>query len=81
MSKKNTSVTLSDHFQEFIKKEVSSGRYNNASEVIRTALRLLQEEEQKMKNLRNALDKGKESDLRDDFDPNEHLKSLHKKHV
>lgn len=78
---KNTSITLSDHFQEFIKKEVSSGRYNNASEVIRSALRLLQDEEQKMENLRNALEKGEESELRDDFNPEEHLKSLHNKHL
>lgn len=78
---KNTSITLSDHFQEFIKKEVSSGRYNNASEVIRTALRLLQDEEQKMRNLREALDRGEESELIDDFDPKEHLKSLHDKHL
>ncbi|MDZ7719872.1 MAG: type II toxin-antitoxin system ParD family antitoxin [Balneolaceae bacterium] len=78
---KNTSITLSDHFQDFIKKEVSSGRYTNASEVIRTALRLLQNEEQKMQNLRNALEKGEESDLREDFDPKKHLKSLHEKHL
>lgn len=78
---KNTFITLSDHFQEFIKKEVSSGRYNNASEVIRTALRLLQDEEQKMRNLRDALERGEESELIDDFDSKDHLKSLHDKHL
>ena len=78
---KNTSITLSNHFQDFIKEEVSSGRYNNASEVIRTALRLLQNEEKKMRNLRDALERGEESELRNDFDPKEHLKSLHDKHL
>ncbi|MBI2421399.1 MAG: type II toxin-antitoxin system ParD family antitoxin [Candidatus Hydrogenedentes bacterium] len=44
-------VNLSEHFAQFIRDCVASGHYNNASEVVRTALRLLeqQQEEHRMK--------------------------------
>jgi len=42
---RNTSILLGEHFEEFISAKVSSGKYNSASEVIRTALRLLEAEE------------------------------------
>lgn len=73
---KNTSISLGEHFESFINKEVKSGRYGSASEVIRTALRLLENEEKKMKILRDALVLGEKSLLHKDFDPKEHLKSL-----
>ncbi|MGV3660670.1 MAG: type II toxin-antitoxin system ParD family antitoxin [Prosthecobacter sp.] len=38
-------VALTSHFEAFIKHLISSGRYNNASEVVRAALRKLQESE------------------------------------
>ena len=50
------------------------------SEVIRTALRLLESEERKLNELRNALIAGEQSGFVEDFDPKEHLKALHKKH-
>jgi antitoxin ParD1/3/4 len=76
---KNTSISLGDHFEKFINNEIQSGRYGSVSEVIRTALRLLENEEQKLKELRNALILGEESGWIDDFNPDEHLKALHKK--
>lgn len=39
-----TSVALSPHFEAFIQETVKSGRYNNASEVVRAALRLLEDQ-------------------------------------
>jgi antitoxin ParD1/3/4 len=76
---KNTSISLGNHFESFINTEVSSGRYNSVSEVIRSALRLLETEEQKIKKLRFALEEGEDSGMIENFDPQAHLKSLHKK--
>ena len=58
---KNTSVTLGDHFEDFIAGQLAQGRYGSASEVIRASLRLLEEHEQKMEALRRALIDGEES--------------------
>jgi len=76
---KNTSITLGDHFENFINGEIKSGRYGSVSEVIRTALRLLESEERKLNDLRNALIDGEQSGFVEDFDSKEFLKTLHKK--
>jgi len=47
-----TSVALSTHFESFVRDQVESGRYNNASEVLRAGLRLL-EDEQNRQQLQN----------------------------
>jgi len=73
---RNTSILLGEHFENFISTEVSSGRYNSASEVIRTALRLLETEELKKKDLNKALAKGEKSGFEKNFDPKAHLKKL-----
>jgi len=39
------SYTLGDHFEEFVRSLVSSGRYASASEVVRDSLRLLEDRE------------------------------------
>ncbi len=78
---KNTSILLGNHFEKFIKNVISTGRYSSASEVIRTALRLLETEEQKTLKLRKALDLGENSNFIDDFNSKEHLQELHKKHL
>ena len=44
-----TSVALSPHFESFIQEQVKSGRYNNASEVVRAALRLLEDQNARAK--------------------------------
>jgi len=76
---RNTSILLGEHFEEFISARVSSGKYNSASEVIRTALRLLEAEEAKMKDLNKALNQGEKSRLVRNFDPKANLKKLHSK--
>ncbi len=78
---KNTSISLGNHFEQFINNEIKSGRYGSVSEVIRTALRLLESEERKLNEIRNALIVGEESGWVKDFNPEEHLKSLQKKYA
>ena len=46
---RNTSISLGNYFEKFIEGRISEGRYKNASEMIRAALRLLEEEEIKVK--------------------------------
>lgn len=41
-----SSYAIGDHFEQFIKTQIESGRYSNASEIVRDALRLLEEREQ-----------------------------------
>lgn len=48
-----TSVALGNHFEEFIKEQLESGRFNNTSEVVRAGLRLLEDEE-KLRQIRHA---------------------------
>ena len=73
---RTTSVALGTYFEEFIKAKISQGRYNNASEVIRAGLRLLEENEEQIAALKAAIDEGLESGVADGFDPRQHLKTL-----
>ena len=53
-----TSLSLGEHWEIFIKNEVASGRYGSASEVVRDALRALEERKSKLEALRNHLLQG-----------------------
>jgi antitoxin ParD1/3/4 len=65
---KNTSLLLGDYFDHFIRGLVQSGRYSSASEVVRSALRLFEEEEAKRAELVQALEKGEQSGFVQDVD-------------
>ncbi|WP_233081901.1 type II toxin-antitoxin system ParD family antitoxin [Rheinheimera soli] len=58
---KNTSITIGEHFEGFIASQIQSGRYGSASEVIRSALRLLEDQETKLNSLRQLLVEGEQS--------------------
>lgn len=75
---KNTSILLGDYFTNFINEQISSGRFSSASEVIRSALRLFEQEEVKKKELIKALIKGEESGFVEDFNKEKFLKKMHK---
>ncbi|MEX2411890.1 MAG: type II toxin-antitoxin system ParD family antitoxin [Candidatus Paceibacterota bacterium] len=75
---KNTSISIGDHFEKFINDEVKSGRYSSVSEVIRSALRLLEREEKKERELIKALEVGEQSGFEENFDPNQNLTEIKK---
>jgi antitoxin ParD1/3/4 len=58
---RNTSVSLGSHFDEFIARQIESGRYGSASEVMRAALRLLEDQESKRRAIRRLLEEGEQS--------------------
>lgn len=54
-------VALGPHYENFIQSTITSGRYNNASEVVRAALRRLEDDEARLAALRSAIDEGDSS--------------------
>ena len=78
---KNTSILLGDYFENYVNEKVRTGKYASVSEIVRTALRLLEAEEQKAKTLINELEVGEKSGMVKDFDRNDNLRKLHAKHL
>lgn len=76
---KNTSFVLGQHFEGFIVEEVASGRYGNASDVMRAALRLLEHEEKKLDALRAAIEAGDKSPESEDVDGEKVFSRLRRK--
>ena len=62
-----TSLSLGEHWEVFIKNEVASGRYGSASEVIRDALRHMEERNSKLAALRAHLAEGEEQARKGEF--------------
>jgi len=63
-----TSFSLGEHFTTFVERQINEGRYSNASDVMRAALRLLEEKEARVAALRSALVEGEESGASTPFD-------------
>ena len=76
---RNTSISLGEHFDKFVQGRISTGRYSNTSEVIRAGLRLLEDEENKVIALKDAINEGIESGIATDFKAEKHLKMLKSK--
>jgi antitoxin ParD1/3/4 len=59
---KAMNISLNPHFEELVKGKVQSGLYNSVSEVMREALRLLEERDQlrdlQLEELRSEIQKG-----------------------
>jgi antitoxin ParD1/3/4 len=62
-----TSLSLGGHWEEFIKQEIKSGRYSTASEVVRAALRELEDRGRRLEALRAHLAEGAAQAARKDF--------------
>jgi antitoxin ParD1/3/4 len=73
---RNTSITLGNYFDTFVQESIMRGRYKNVSEVVRAGLRLLEEEENKVIALKNAIQEGLNSPRVENFDFDKHLEKL-----
>jgi antitoxin ParD1/3/4 len=58
---RTTSVTIGAQLDDFVGKLIESGRYGSTSEIVRSALRLLERQENQIAALRNALEAGEQS--------------------
>ena len=76
---RNTSVSLNDHFAEFIEAQVGKGSYSSPSDVVRAGLQLLEEHEAKVKALEDALIEGEKGPFTP-FDRKALLEDIHLKH-
>ncbi len=77
----NIAISLEPHYEEFINTSVQSGKYSSASEVVRSALSLLESKENKLSELRNSLIEGENSPMLDNYNTNKHLEELHSKYL
>ena len=55
---RNTSVTLGEHYMQFVDNKIKTGRFQSASEAVRAGLHLLEEQEMKLDLLREKLAQG-----------------------
>ena len=78
---RNTSISLGEHFAEFIDARLREGRYGSASEVVRAGLRLLEDHEVKARALREALTEGEKSGRPKSLDAETFLKRMRTRHA
>ena len=77
---RTVTASIGPHYEEFIRNSILSGRYNNASEVIREGLRRLEDDEKRLEFLKAAIDEGIASPDVENFDPESFLQELKAKH-
>ncbi|MCR9140313.1 MAG: type II toxin-antitoxin system ParD family antitoxin [Alphaproteobacteria bacterium] len=63
-----TSIILGEHFDQLIAEQVQTGRYGTASEVIRDALRMFEQQQTAIKRLNDAIEEGYASGISEPFD-------------
>lgn len=73
---RTVTVTLGPHYEGFIQSSISGGKYNNVSEVIRAALRHLEEDEAKLTAFCSAIDEGDASPDVADFEEEAFIKEM-----
>ncbi len=73
---RNTSIIIGEYYESFINRQIATGKYNSVSEVVRTALRHLEQEEIQTKSLIAELELGEKSKKIRNFNRTENLKRL-----
>lgn len=76
---RNTSLSLTDHFADFIDEQVDTGNYESSTDVVQAGLTLLEEHQAKVRALENALAEGEQGPF-SPFDPEDFLKEMHQKY-
>ena len=65
---KTTSFVLGEHFEQLIAQQMHTGRYSSASEVVREALRIFENQQVAIKRLNDAIEEGYASGFVDELD-------------
>ena len=65
---KTTSFVLGEHFEKLINQQIHTGRCSSASEVVRDALRMFEEQQSAIKRLNDAIEEGYASGISESFD-------------
>ena len=65
---KATSIILGEHFDQLIAQQVQTGRYGTASEVVRDALRVFEQQQAAIQRLNDAIEEGYASGVSEPFD-------------
>ena len=78
---RNTSVTLGEHFDQFVAEILQQGRFQTVSEIVRAGLRKLEADEAKLQALRANLQAGEDSPVVKDFDGEQFIARMHDKHI
>ncbi|PZO51740.1 MAG: type II toxin-antitoxin system ParD family antitoxin [Alphaproteobacteria bacterium] len=73
---KPTNIQLPEHQAKFAEGQVAEGHYGSVSEVVQAALRLLEEQEAQLSQLRDALVEGEQSGPARPFDAEAFLSKL-----
>jgi antitoxin ParD1/3/4 len=73
---RNTSILIGEYYENFINRQIATGKYNSVSEVVRAALRHFEQEEIQTKSLINELEIGENSKKIRNFERNENLATL-----
>jgi antitoxin ParD1/3/4 len=77
----NTSLRLGDYYENFVHQQIETKKYTSVDDVLRSALRLLENEEHKVNSLVNALIVGEKSGMIENFNSQENLQKLHAKYL
>lgn len=73
---RNTSILIGEYYENFINRQIATGKYNSVSEVVRAALRHFEQEEIQTKSLIAELEVGERSGKIKNFNRTENLKEL-----
>lgn len=58
MANARSSYVVGDRYEAFITRQIEAGRFNNASEVVRAGLRMLEDYETRLMTTRAMIDEG-----------------------